>query len=184
LESRDFQETLAKIVAPQVAQQVNDLITPSVEKLDTIEVQVKELHNYVDDNKKWQSQQTTRQTDFQQNMNVMASTMCAMGGKIDKLVGLFQSNSLDDDGNPGKRPVDKLSPDHHATYTNDQNQKAKRQHQNKDQAAPPINIEQSPNSRGMTSTLSSLQTLNSHPSTSDEEMSSPQERYEGAGKEQ
>jgi hypothetical protein len=184
LESRDFQETLAKIVAPQVAQQVNDLITPSVEKLDTIEVQVKELHNYVDDNKKWQSQQTSRQTDFQQNMNVMASTMNSMGGKIDKLVGLFQTNSLEEDGHSGKRAVDKLSPDHHAKHNNAQKQKAKRQYQHEEQATPPIHMEQSAQSGGMTSTLSPLQTFNSHPSTTDEDMSSPQERYEGAGKEQ
>ena len=185
LESREFQDTLAKIVAPQVAQQVNDLIKPSVEKLDTIETQVNELHNYVDDNKKWQNQQTNRQTDFQTNMNTMATSMCSMGGKIDKLVGLFQTNSLEEEGNPpGKRTVDSLSPDHHAKIDNNHHQKAKLQHRNVVPDTPPTNHDIQPHSVGMTSTLSPLQNFESHPSASDEDMSSPQKRYEGAGKEQ
>ena len=67
LDSKEFQETLAKIVAPQVRKQVNDLITPSVEKLDVIESQVKSLHDYVHDNKQWQNQQSNRQMDYKNN---------------------------------------------------------------------------------------------------------------------
>ena len=180
LESKEFQETLAKIVAPQVAKQVNDLITPSVKKLGAIETQVNELHTYVNDNNKWQNQQSNRQTDFQSNINNMSESMNAMGNKLDKLVGLFQTNSLEDDGNPqGKRPVDSLSPNHHAKKDKQNHQKAKFQHKINGTHKKSTNDTQT-QSEGMTSTLSPLNNY-SQPPERDEEMTS-QESYEEVGK--
>ena len=181
LESKEFQETLAKIVAPQVAQQVNDLIKPSVEKLGTIETQVSELHNYVNDNKKWQNQQTNRQSDFQSNINNMSTSMNDMGSKLDKLVGLFQTNSIEEDGQPqGKRSADRLSPNHNAKIEQKNYQKAKFQHKNIATATPPTHHDQVPQNEGMTSTLSD-NNFTSQPFESDEEMSSPQKRFEEVG---
>ena len=180
LESKEFQETLAKIVAPQVAKQVNDLIKPSVQKLGAIETQVNELHTYVNDNKKWQNQQTNRQTDFQTNINNMSHSMNSMGNKLDTLVGLFQTNSLEDDGNPqGKRPGESLSPDHQAKRDKQIHQKAKIQHKKNEGIQQTQNDTQT-QSEGMTSTLSQLNTY-SQPPEHDEEMTS-QVSFESVGK--
>jgi hypothetical protein len=180
LKSKEFQDTLATIVAPQVAKQVNDLIQPSVEKLDTIETQVKELHNYVDDNKKWQTQQSNRQTDFQTNMNSMATSMYAMGGKIDTLVDLFQSNSIEDEGNlTGKRTVDNISTEQKHGINH-----RKTKHRHKEDITVTQQTNTAPNTQvGMTSPLHPLH-IEPHPPESDEEMLSSPERFEGAGKEQ
>ena len=58
LNSRQFQDTLAKIVAPQV----NNLIEPTVKKINQIEEQVGELHGYVQDTNTWQTQQNGPET--------------------------------------------------------------------------------------------------------------------------
>ena len=71
INSRQFQDTLAKIVAPQV----NNLIEPTVKKINQIEEQVGELHEYVQDTNTWQRQQTTRQDELQTDMNTMTSGM-------------------------------------------------------------------------------------------------------------
>ena len=180
LDSKDFQETLARIIAPQVTKQVNDLITPSVEKLDVIESQVKGLHDYVHDNKKWQNQQSNRQTDYEKNITTMSSSMNDMGSKIDKLVGLFQTNSLDADGNPpGKRTVDSLSPEHHAKMNRHYPQKAKFNHSNDESPyTTPTNTQQ--HYIGMTSPLPNTH-LPSQPDESDDEMQNPMNRLDEVG---
>lgn len=184
LESREFQDTLAKIVAPQVAKQVTDLISPSVEKLDSIEAQVNELHHYVNDNKQWQKSQSNRQTAFQTNMNCMTTTMNDMGGKIDKLVGLFQSNSLEENNNmQGKRPADSLSPDHTAKMDNKHSQKAKTQHKYIGDGTTTIKDKDNTNiTAGLTSPLSKLNNLTTQPNESDDEMNSPRKGFEEVGK--
>lgn len=182
LESKAFQDTLAQIVAPQVAKQVNDLITPSVEKLGSIETQVNELHNYVNDNKKWQNQQSNRQTDFQSNINQMSTSMNDMGSKLDKLVGLFQTNSLEEVGQiPGKRSADNLSPDHHAKTNKSLQQKAKLNHLDVT-ATPTMTNNNTDTQEGMTSPLPTPTTYLSQPFESDEEMNSPQKRFDEVGK--
>ena len=181
LESREFQETLAKIVAPQVKKQVSDIITPSVEKLDAIETQVKGLHDYVHDNKQWQNQQSNRQTDHETNVTTMSTTMNDMGNKIDKLVGLFLTNSLDDDGNPpGKRPIDSLSPEHHAKMNRQYQQKAKFNHSNNDDTETTKNPNTQDYQNGMTSPLTTS-TFPSQPNQSDDEMQYPKSRQDEVG---
>ena len=71
IKSRQFQETLAKIVAPQVS----NLIEPTVKKINQIEEQVGELHNYVQDTNTWQRQQTNKQSELQNDMNIMMTGM-------------------------------------------------------------------------------------------------------------
>ena len=71
LTSRQFKETLAKIVAPQVS----NLIEPTVKKINQIEEQVGELHDYVQDTNKWQQQQSNKQNTIQKDMNTMTSSM-------------------------------------------------------------------------------------------------------------
>ena len=154
--------------------------------MDIIESQVKGLHDYVDDNvddnKKWQNQQSNRQTDYETNINTMSTSMNDMGSKIDKLVGLFQTNSLDADGSnpPGKRPVDSLSPDHHANTDKQYPQKEKFNHSNHDK-----NKTQAYNNHykaGMTtSPPSKLSQFPSQPNGSDDEMHSPKNRSDAAG---
>ena len=169
LESKEFQETIAKIVAPQVKKQVSDIITPSVEKLNVIETQVKGLHSYAHDNKKWQNQQSNRQTDYEKNITTMSSTMYDMGSKIDKLVGLFQTNSLEADENPpGKRNVGSLSPEHHAKMNQQYPQKAKFNHLNHN-IDMTENNDTPPYENEMVSHLSNSQT-HSQPNESDAEM--------------
>ena len=71
LKSTQFQETLAKIVAPQVT----NLIEPTVKKINQIEEQVGVLHDYVQDTNHWQQQQTNRQNALQRDMNTMTTGM-------------------------------------------------------------------------------------------------------------
>ena len=78
LESKMFQDSLAKAVAPQVTQQVTSLVAPTIEKITHIETQVDELHNYVSGNKEWQSSQSSRQSNLQTSMNEMQSSMNSM----------------------------------------------------------------------------------------------------------
>ena len=183
LESKEFQDTLAKIVAPQVAKQVTDLISPSVEKLSAIETQVNELHNYVNDNQNWQNQQTNRQTDLQTNMYSMSKTMNDMGSKLDKLVGLLQTTSLEEEDNPqGKRPADSLSPDHKAKMDKQQHQKAKTNHQKERTNKIPLSNEDTTPRDGATSPPATPNNFDSRPHESDEEMNSPQKRFDEVGK--
>ena len=82
IESQQFQATLAKAVAPQVAKQVSLLVAPTLKKIAHIESQVEELHDYVEGNAKWQVAQTKRQSTIQNDVhsvkdsvNMMQSTM-------------------------------------------------------------------------------------------------------------
>jgi hypothetical protein len=182
LESREFQDTLAKIVAPQVAKQVTDLITPSVEKLDTIETQVKELHNYVEDNKQWQNQQTNTQTDLQRNMYNMSQSMHDMGSKLDKLVGILQTTSLEEDDHAqGKRTADRLSPTHKAHMEKQQHQKAQMTHNKTGISKIPITSDGNNQRDDTTSPQAPLNKYTPQPQESDEEMNSPQKRFNGVG---
>ena len=54
LNSKNFRETLAQIVAPQV----NNLIEPTVKKINQIETQVGDLHDHVQNNNQWHQQQS------------------------------------------------------------------------------------------------------------------------------
>ena len=96
LESKQFQDTLAKVVAPQVAQQVSSLVAPTLEKITHIEDQVGELNDYVKGNKNWQDDQTTRQSNIQNTMNQMQSSMTA-------LLHMFTEEKDKEGGN--KRPA-------------------------------------------------------------------------------
>ena len=71
IKSRQFQETLAKIVAPQVS----NLIEPTVKKINQIEEQVGELHDYVQDTNTWQREQTNRQNELKSDMTTMTAGM-------------------------------------------------------------------------------------------------------------
>ena len=82
IESRQFQDTLAKIVAPQVT----NLIEPTVKKINQIEAQVGELHDYVQDTNKWQCQHTDRQTNLQNDMNTMTTGMNMLQETLQKMM--------------------------------------------------------------------------------------------------
>ena len=82
IESRQFQDTLAKIVAPQVS----NLIEPTVKKINQIEEQVGELHNYVQDTNEWQHQQTTRQSELQNDMNIMTTGIQQLQETMQKMM--------------------------------------------------------------------------------------------------
>ena len=100
LESKQFQATLAKAVAPQVSQQVTSLVAPTLKKIAQIESQVGELHEYVQGNTKWQEVQTHRQSNLQNSMNQMQATMNSM-------IDLFKGQIGTDTGN--KRPAPKVT---------------------------------------------------------------------------
>ena len=78
LESKQFRETLARAVAPQVAKQVSSLVAPTLEKISHIESQVEELNENVRGNTTWQDTQTARQNELQQSINQMQMTMNSM----------------------------------------------------------------------------------------------------------
>ena len=78
LESKQFQLTLAKAVAPQVTKQVTSIITPTIEKISHIETEIGELNNYVRGNNEWQGQQTCKQDNLQNSINQMQSSMNAL----------------------------------------------------------------------------------------------------------
>jgi hypothetical protein len=78
IESKQFQATLAKAVAPQVSKQVSSLIAPTIDKITQIEEHVGELNSYVQENNEWQKKQTNKQDDLQQSMNQMQSSMNAI----------------------------------------------------------------------------------------------------------
>ena len=96
LESKQFQDTLAKAVAPQVTKQVTSMIEPTMEKITQIETQVGDLHEHVRDNTKWQDSQTNSQQSLQDSINQMQTTMNSM-------VTLFRDVQGKDTGN--KRPA-------------------------------------------------------------------------------
>ena len=100
LESKQFQATLAKAVAPQVAKQVSSLVAPTLKKINQIENQVGELNEYVRGNKSWQDDQTTRQSDIQHTMNLMQTSM-------NTLLTIFKDDKERDARN--KRPAPNLS---------------------------------------------------------------------------
>ena len=78
LESKQFQSTLAKAVAPQVTKQVTSLVAPTIVKITQIEKQVGELHECVSSNTKWQDSQTNSQKSLQESINQMQTTMNTM----------------------------------------------------------------------------------------------------------
>ena len=78
LESQQFRETLAKVVAPQVSKQVTSIVAPTIAKISQIEEQVGELHENVRGNTTWQETQTTRQNELQQSINQMQQTMVSL----------------------------------------------------------------------------------------------------------
>ena len=78
IESKQFQVTLAKAVAPQVSKQVTSIIAPTIDKISHIESQVGELNTYVRGNTEWQSQQTNKQDNLQSSINQMQSSMNAI----------------------------------------------------------------------------------------------------------
>ena len=78
LESKHFQATLAKAVAPQVTKQVTSLVAPTIKKITHIEKQVGDLHECVSSNTRWQDSQTTSQSSLQASINQMQTTMNTM----------------------------------------------------------------------------------------------------------
>ncbi len=59
MNSNDFRDQISKIIAPQV----QDLINPTISKINNIETSVEELHEYVETHEHWQRQQTNRQQE-------------------------------------------------------------------------------------------------------------------------
>ena len=98
LNSKQFQDTLAKIVAPQV----NNLIEPTVKKINQIEEQVGVLHDYVQETNTWQLQQTTKQNDLQSDMNTMTTGMQQLQETMHKMMRM----QMEREGQGGmKRPA-------------------------------------------------------------------------------
>ena len=98
LKSRQFQDTLAKIVAPQVT----NLIEPTVKKINQIEEQVGVLHDYVQSTNQWQQQQSNRQNSMQRDLNMMTTGMQQVQDSMTKLMQM----QVDRDGMGGtKRPA-------------------------------------------------------------------------------
>ena len=95
LKSRQFQDTLAKIVAPQVT----NLIEPTVKKINQIEEQVGVLHDYVQDTNQWQQQQTNRQNAIQRDMNTMTTGMQHVQDSMTKLMQM----QMEREGNGGTK---------------------------------------------------------------------------------
>ena len=82
MKSSLFQDMLAKIVALQVT----NLIEPTVKKINQIETQVGELHDYIQDTNKWQCQQTNRQTKLQSDMNTMTTGINMLHEAMQKMM--------------------------------------------------------------------------------------------------
>ena len=78
LESKQFQDTLSKAVAPQVTKQVTSLVAPTIKKITQIEKQVGDLHECVSSNTQWQDSQTNSQKSLQESINQMQTTMNTM----------------------------------------------------------------------------------------------------------
>ena len=102
LESKQFQTTLAKAVAPQVSKQVSSLIAPTIEKITQIEEHVGELNNYVQGNNEWQTKQTNNQDNLQQSINQMQSSM-------NSILMMFKEEKERDNNN--KRPAPNINID-------------------------------------------------------------------------
>ena len=100
MESKQFRETLARAVAPQVTKQVSSLVAPTLEKISHIESQVEELNENVRGNTTWQDTQTARQNELQQSINQMQMTMNSM-------ITMFKEEKEKDTG--VKRPAPNIT---------------------------------------------------------------------------
>ena len=90
LNSTTFQETLAKIVAPQV----NNLIAPTVKKINQIETQVGDLHNHVQNNNQWQQQQSTRQEELQKEVNSISTGMQQVQDSMAMMMQMYMEKEM------------------------------------------------------------------------------------------
>ena len=90
LNSANFKETLAQIVAPQV----NNLIQPTVKKIHQIETQVGVLHEHVQNNNEWQQQQTNRQESMQTDMNSMSSSMQQVQDSMNMMMKMLMDKEI------------------------------------------------------------------------------------------
>ena len=103
LESKQFQSTLAKAVAPQVSTQVASIIAPTIDKISHIETQVGELNDYVRGNNQWQETQSERQNNLQTSINQMQSSM-------NSILNLFKDEKERDNNNKRSAPNINMEP--------------------------------------------------------------------------
>ena len=104
LNSKNFRETLAQIVAPQV----NNLIEPTVKKINQIETQVGDLHDHVQNNNQWQQQQTQRQEVLQREVNNISSGMQQVQDSMSMMMQMYMEKELP---SGVKRPAPNISND-------------------------------------------------------------------------
>ena len=147
LESKQFQLTLAKAVAPQVSKQVSSLIAPTIEKITHIEEHVGELNNYVQGNTEWQKKQTNKQDNLQQSINQMQSSMNA-------ILTLFKEDKERENTNKRSAPHINIDPikspsrkqktnqTNLLSYTPTENYRAHNFTQHDDEASNPPNMSQ------------------------------------------
>ena len=107
MESKQFQEILAKAVAPQVSQQVTSLIAPTMEKIEHIETQVGDLNSYVRGNAKWQETQTQQQTTIQQDVSQFQDSMNQMQSTMNQMLTIFKDQKETEAGT--KRPAPNIN---------------------------------------------------------------------------
>ena len=104
LESQQFQATLAKVVAPQVLQQVTKIVAPTLKKISHIESQVEELHDYVEGNANWQASQTQRQSTIQNDVNSVKDSVNQMQATMNNFMLLFRDKQPNEVGQKRSAP--------------------------------------------------------------------------------
>ena len=97
LESKQFQVTLSKAVAPQVLKQVSSIIARTIAKITHIETHVGELNEYIQGNTKWQDIQSNRQDNLQSSINQTQSSM-------NSILGLFKNEKEKESGMKRRAP--------------------------------------------------------------------------------
>ena len=107
IESQQFQATLAKAVAPQVAKQVTMLVEPTLKKIESIQSQVEELHDYVEGNANWQAAQTQRQATIQTDVHSVKDSVNLMQSTMHNFMLMFKERQEHEVGN--KRPAPNIT---------------------------------------------------------------------------
>ena len=105
LESKQFQATLAKAVAPQVSKQVSSLVAPTLKKISQIESQVGELHEYVKNNAQWQDTQTRKQSTMQVDVQDVKTSVNQMQSSMNAILEMFQGQQHNDTGKKGPHQI-------------------------------------------------------------------------------
>ena len=112
ISSKNFKDMLSQIVAPQV----NNLIEPTVKKINQIETQVGELHDHVQNNHKWQEQQTNRQEKIQTDVNEMTTSMQQVQESINMMMQMYMEkeppSGIKRSASKGQTPMDAIPSPH------------------------------------------------------------------------